>query len=196
LTTRTANLEVITQNISSTIAYTGLERTLIDITVRPAYAGGVHAVMQAFKNARGRISVGKLVNVLRNLNYTYPYNQAIGDYLREAGYTAREIEELKATDVRFNFYLAHGMKKRALDAEWRVYVPKYWTWLAPKLKSGRCRHVYARTGRGAVAVFDVRSNEELHAWLNERAEIIPAHFEVYPLIDAAKAKAYLGKRRR
>ena len=73
---------------------------------------------------------------------------------------------------------------------------KYWTWLAPKLKSGACRHVYARAGRGAVAVFDVRSNEELHAWLNEWAEIIPAEFAVYPLIDPAKARAYLRKGRK
>ena len=42
------------------------------------------------------------------------------------------------------------------------------------LKSRQCRWVYARTGRGAVALFDVRANEELHALLNGWAEIIPA----------------------
>ena len=71
---------------------------------------------------------------------------------------------------------------------------KYWRWVDPKLKSRQCRWVYARTGRGAVALFDVASNEELHALLNGWAELIPAHFEIYPLIDAAGAQRFLGGR--
>jgi hypothetical protein len=70
---------------------------------------------------------------------------------------------------------------------------KYWRWIDPKLKSKQCHFVYARTGRGAVALFDVKSNDELHAWLNEWAEIIPAHFDIYPLIDPAAARSYLGR---
>ena len=73
---------------------------------------------------------------------------------------------------------------------------KYWRWIDPKLKSKQCRFVYARAGRGAAALFDVKSNEELHALLNEWAEIIPAHFEVHPLIDPAAAQRYLGASRR
>ena len=41
----------------------------------------------------------------------------------------------------------------------------------------------ARVGRGAVAVFDVESNNDLHRILNEWADIIPAHFDTYPLVD-------------
>jgi muconolactone delta-isomerase len=69
----------------------------------------------------------------------------------------------------------------------------YWRWINPKLKSRQCHFVYARTGRGAVALFDVESNEELHALLNGWAEIIPAHFDIYPLIDPASARRYLGR---
>jgi hypothetical protein len=47
-----------------------------------------------------------------------------------------------------------------------------------------------------VALFDVSSNEELHALLNEWAEIIPAHFDFYPLIDPAAAQRYLSGRKR
>jgi len=72
---------------------------------------------------------------------------------------------------------------------------KFWRWIDPMLKSKQCRFVYARAGRGAVALFDVKSNEELHALLNEWAEIIPAHFDVYPLIDPAAARRYLGARK-
>ena len=71
---------------------------------------------------------------------------------------------------------------------------KFWRWIEPMLKARQCRWVYARTGRGAVALFDVASNEELHAQLNGWAELIPAHFEIYPLIDAAGAQRFLGGR--
>ena len=40
---------------------TSIERTLIDITVRPGYAGDVHAVFEAFRLAKDRISVSKLI---------------------------------------------------------------------------------------------------------------------------------------
>jgi hypothetical protein len=50
---------------------TSLERTLIDITVRPGYSSGVPAVLQAFRLARGRISVTKLLGILRKLDYAY-----------------------------------------------------------------------------------------------------------------------------
>ena len=71
----------------------------------------------------------------------------------------------------------------------------FWGWLEPKLKRKKALWAYARAGRGLVAVLDVRSHEELHAVLNEWAEIIPAQFEVLPLVDPAKAKRYLAKKK-
>ncbi len=73
---------------------------------------------------------------------------------------------------------------------------RFWTWIGPKLKSKQCHYVHARTGRGAVALFDVKSNEQLHELLNGWAEIIPAQFELYPLIDATKAREYLARSKR
>lgn len=70
---------------------------------------------------------------------------------------------------------------------------KFWRWIDPKLESRQCRFVHARTGRGAVALFDVKSNEELHTLLNAWADIIPAHFDLYPLIDSATARRYLAR---
>ncbi|MDQ8729086.1 DUF3303 family protein [Bradyrhizobium sp. LHD-71] len=60
----------------------------------------------------------------------------------------------------------------------------FWPWIASYRDKNICRHIYARTGRGAVAVFDVESNNDLHRILNEWADIIPAHFDTYPLVDA------------
>jgi hypothetical protein len=68
----------------------------------------------------------------------------------------------------------------------------YWRWLAPLQRSGVCVCTYARTGRGAVAIFDVDSNETLHRLLNEWAEIIPATFDIFPLIDPAQAQRFLA----
>jgi muconolactone delta-isomerase len=68
----------------------------------------------------------------------------------------------------------------------------FWPWIAQYEKSGVCKHIYARAGRGAVAVFDVASNEALHLILNEWADIIPAHFDTYPLVDLAQTKKMLA----
>ena len=68
----------------------------------------------------------------------------------------------------------------------------FWPRIAKYQASGVCRHVYARVGRGAVAVLDVDSNEVLHRILNEWADIIPVHFDTYPLLDVDAAKRMLA----
>ena len=68
---------------------------------------------------------------------------------------------------------------------------KYWPWIKDKLDTGLAREVYARTGRGAVAIFDVDSNETLHKLLTEWSNMVPAHFDTYPLLDPEAAKAFL-----
>jgi len=68
---------------------------------------------------------------------------------------------------------------------------RYWHWLQPLRDSGEVRAVYARVGRGAVALFDVPSNERLHQRLKEWADIVPARFDVHPLIDPDAARAFL-----
>jgi muconolactone delta-isomerase len=68
----------------------------------------------------------------------------------------------------------------------------FWPWIAQYEARGICRHIYARVGRGAVAVLDVADNNALHQILNEWADIIPAHFDTYPLIDVEAAKRTLA----
>jgi hypothetical protein len=68
----------------------------------------------------------------------------------------------------------------------------FWPWIAKYEASGACRHIYARAGRGAIAVLDVASNEALHQILNEWADIIPAHFDTYPLVDLEATKRMLA----
>ena len=71
---------------------------------------------------------------------------------------------------------------------------KWWGWMQPLLKSGLARTHYARVGRGAVALFDVDSTATLHRLINEWSEIIPAHYDVYPLLDPAAAQKFLAKK--
>ncbi len=103
---------------------TGIERTLVDITVRPAYAGGLVQVLEAFRRADGRISVPKLVSILGELDYSYPYHQAIGFLMERAGYSSRSLEPLAGMEREFNFYLGYGLREPDYDAKWRIYYPK------------------------------------------------------------------------
>ena len=68
----------------------------------------------------------------------------------------------------------------------------FWPWIAGYQARGECWHIYARAGRGAIAVFNVEDNDALHRILNEWADIVPAHFDIYPLIEADAAQRMLA----
>lgn len=103
---------------------TSLERTLIDIAVRPTYAGGVHQVLEAYRGAREQVSVGKLIAVLKQMDYVYPYHQAIGFYLDRAGVGAKQLERVRALGTQWRFYLAHGMREAEFDEKWQLFHPQ------------------------------------------------------------------------
>jgi hypothetical protein len=71
----------------------------------------------------------------------------------------------------------------------------YWTWIQPLIEAGEVQSVHAKVGRGAVVLFNVPSNEVLHAHLNAWADIVPARFEVHALIDPASARQFLATQR-
>jgi hypothetical protein len=104
---------------------TNIERTLIDIAVRPVYSGGVFQVAQAYRAAQGQVSVNRLVAYLRKLSFTYPYHQVIGFYLELAGnYAKSQLELLRQFPIEFDFYLAHEIRQKDYVPQWRLYVPK------------------------------------------------------------------------
>ncbi len=117
-------VEPMTSAQGEPVTVTGLERTLIDIVVRPDYAGGVYQVLQAFKSAKDRMSVNVLLATLKKLDYAYPYHQAIGFYLQRAHYDPDRWERIKKLAQEFDFYLAHDISDRDYDQSWRIFFPK------------------------------------------------------------------------
>lgn len=103
---------------------TQLERTLIDIVVRPAYAGGVTRVAAAFRGAASHVDVPLLVATLRRLGYVYPYHQALGFLLERAGVEPARLQPLREQGMEFDFHLVHGMRDRDYDPSWRLFFPK------------------------------------------------------------------------
>jgi len=104
---------------------TDIERTLIDSVVRPAYSGGVFEVLNAFIRAKDNVSINKLTAMLKQLDYVYPYHQAIGFYLERSGYYKdSQILLLKKFDLKYDFYLTHQMKETEYSREWKLYYPK------------------------------------------------------------------------
>ena len=122
----TDNLGVEEVNLSGikNCRLTCLERTLIGITVRPVYSGGVAKVLQAYKLARKKASAKKTVSLLKKLDYIYPYHQAIGFYMQRAGYDDSALKVIRESNpIEYDFYLANEMKEKDYSKEWRLYFP-------------------------------------------------------------------------
>jgi hypothetical protein len=113
---------VITAN---NIAYTNLERTLIDATVRPNYSGGAFSVLEAYRNAVNKnVSVNKMAVLLNKIDFIYPYHQAVGFYLERAGYKGNLLDLLRRKPMDFRFYLDYDMVEKEYSSEWKIYYPK------------------------------------------------------------------------
>jgi predicted transcriptional regulator of viral defense system len=123
----TNKLGVINTSIKSNeiISVTNLERTLIDIAVRPAYSGGIYEVLKAYEEAAEEVSINKLTAILKKMDYIYPYHQVIGFYLEKSGkYRESQINLLKEIPINHKFYLVHGMKKMDFSETWQLFFPK------------------------------------------------------------------------
>lgn len=118
----TGNYEVTTH--PSGLPVTSLERTLFDIAVRPNYAEGPEAVLDAYRIARPKIKLQKLLRIIRHVDHVYPYNQAIGFYLSRVGFEANDLTPFRDMGLKFRFYLANKMQDPAFDKEWKIYIPQ------------------------------------------------------------------------
>jgi len=107
------------------IDVTGIERTLIDIVVRPEYSGGVQEVLKAYQRAKDMITANNIAEMLKKIGFVYPYHQAIGFLLQKSGYSdTAQLETLKSFGMPFNFYLARQMSDPAYSEEWKLFYPR------------------------------------------------------------------------
>lgn len=122
----TGRLEVVNMKIKDNeVPITSLERTLIDIVIRPNYAGGVLEILNAYELAENKFSTSRLIATLNKLNYMYPYHQAIGFYLEKAGYNESVLLRFDKLDKKCDFYLTYQMKEKKYSKRWKVYYPSY-----------------------------------------------------------------------
>jgi predicted transcriptional regulator of viral defense system len=121
----TKNMGVINLNFPGEgfLSVTNMERTLIDIAVRPIYSGGCKSVLEAYKRAKGNISVEKLTDMLKKIRYV-SYHQAIGLYMQKAGFNEKDMAMLKKFGMKYDFYLDYEMKNPGYSKEWKIYYPK------------------------------------------------------------------------
>ena len=110
-------------NESESYKYTDLERTLIDIAIRPVYSGGVFEVLGAYQGAKNQIDPVKLESYLTQLHFIYPYHQVVGFYLEKAGYDAKTLR-LFEKDHKFKFYLTYNIRSKEFSSKWNLYYPK------------------------------------------------------------------------
>lgn len=109
---------------NSKLKTTNLERTLIDITVRPAYSGGINEVLNAYIAAKDKVSTNKLIATLKKMDYIYPYHQAIGFYMERAGYNERSLTLLEKLPIKHKFYLTYQIKNKLFSDRWKLFFPK------------------------------------------------------------------------
>ncbi|MEX0828221.1 MAG: hypothetical protein WD005_04630 [Haliea sp.] len=122
--TKNMGVEKIETQESKSLQITNLERTLIDIVVRPIYAGGPHRLFEAYRAAKNDMSIDRLLILLKNLGYLYPYHQAIGFLMQRAGYSNNSYDKIRALGLNYDFYLANGIKDPEYSEEWRLFYPK------------------------------------------------------------------------
>jgi hypothetical protein len=92
--------------------------------VRPNYSGGIYEVLHAYEAAKDRVSVNRLMATLKKLDYTYPYHQAIGFYMEQAGYSESVLKLVEKMEIKYDFYLTYKMKEPEYSERWKLYYPR------------------------------------------------------------------------
>jgi predicted transcriptional regulator of viral defense system len=98
---------------NSTLPVTCLERTLIDMTVRPVYAGGCSQVLMSYIAAKNNLCFDKFLDILEHMDFTYPYHQAIGFYMEKSNYSSTYLDKLNPVDLNISFIYHMEIKIRS-----------------------------------------------------------------------------------
>ena len=80
------------------------------------------------------------------------------------------------------FYLVISTPAATKPSGMRGGQVQWWDWVNALIADGTAKHVYTKLGRGAVIIFDVDGPEAIHKLVNQWNELVPATFEVEPLL--------------
>lgn len=112
----------------SGIPLSGIEKTLIECVIKPNYAGGTQEVMAAFRAAKDRLKVLRMMQLVEKGGYSLPYGKNILFYMDRAGYTEQQKDlvrqRLTPETKQLNSYLEKSMRDPAFDTNIGVYYPK------------------------------------------------------------------------
>lgn len=100
-----------------------IERTLIDICVRPFYSGGVSQVLSIFDEVKNIVDTEKLFEYYTNMNFIYPYHQIIGFYLDKSGYSREKYEKFLSLKTDIKFYITYNILHKNFSEKWNLYYP-------------------------------------------------------------------------
>ena len=64
---------------------------------------------------------------------------------------------------------------------------KFIDWIKSLKTRNKIINFYPRVGRGAVVIFNVETNDELHELMTEWNNIIPVNMDIYPLVNPDNA---------
>ena len=103
------------------VKVSNLEKTLIDCTVRPLYSGGTKNILNAFAMVKQLIDADKLHHHYKKLSFVYPYHQAIGFYLDNAGYKEEFYSKFLAMNSDYDFYLDYQLTSPQYNPKWRIH---------------------------------------------------------------------------
>lgn len=117
-------------NFSKKIRVTNLERTLIDVVVRPQYSGGVKEILDSYIRAEKQLDLDKLVKYLDKFDYSYPYFKSILFFLKYADYNKKMLNDFRkryGNDLNnnVNFYLDYQIVRKTLDKNIGIYYPSF-----------------------------------------------------------------------
>lgn len=106
---------------------TDIERTLIDIVMRPRYAGSLDNIVIAFNNVKDDIDLEYLATILNTLNPMYPYENNIAFFMYAANYPLKKIDlflsKINLKKVNYKFYLDYQMISKKYNEDFNVYYP-------------------------------------------------------------------------
>ncbi len=108
------------------ILISSFERLLIESIVRPSYFPNLESIIDIYAKAKKYINCDKLLKILNNLNYTYPYHQSIGFLLEITNYNKQQINLFQNIPMNIDFYLVYNSSDYDLEysKKWHLFYPK------------------------------------------------------------------------